>query len=190
MSDVDCVDASEVIIPESERAAAEVAWDDEALANLSNSVGTCDAELTIEDMQKAMTEIAETCRVNREEAQAKADEAHLRMHMGVDLGSHPPTFAVVRPRRVRELLKAEQHTEAALKWGAAATIAGCLAKAENETRMIRFAPAFRSIGADAVVRTIRHAATAMDLKISSPYRRAQRAARRVRMARKKRRGYA
>jgi hypothetical protein len=175
---------SELVATETERVKIMVAWDDEEMANLSNSVGACDAELTIEDMQKAMTEIAETCRVNREEAQAKADEAYLRMRM------EPPTVAVHQTRRARELSSAVQHAHAAAKWSAAAATARCIAMSEDETRMIRFAPAFRSIGADAVVRTIRHAAAAMDLKISSPYRRAQRAARRVRMARKKRRGYA
>lgn len=50
----------------------------EELENLSNSIGTCNADLTIADVMAAMEEVGRRQRENAAEAQAKADEAYLR----------------------------------------------------------------------------------------------------------------
>lgn len=54
---------------------------DAELANLSNSIGTCGAELTIADVQRAMREVGERQREYVDEMRVKADEAYLRLRM-------------------------------------------------------------------------------------------------------------
>lgn len=141
---------------------------DDDYANLSNSIGTCGAELTIDDMQKAMAEIAATCRANHEEAQAKADEEYLRTRMGP-----PPVFTSPRSEIAKDgtVTMRTTHFPPIYRAGAMGWAEGA-----GKTRS-GFAFTF---GVD------------LDGPIVSPNLRklAKRAARRVRMARKKRRGYA